>query len=248
MAENQLKIPKNLITNGLDSIDVLILNKLYDKTYGWEKRQSLSQQEKKELEDLSVNKWKREGASITTLHTEINKELKELGEKTEISRTEIERRIKILYEKGIILRHHAVIINPTKLFDHIFHVYLKIPISSPLRTAITRESFSWWEAISKIWETDKNETDRKGKVFDMVRMLGTIEGTGEYDVILLVYTNDIERFSELLKKLTDMNYIEKSMTQRIWGPTGMKFNPIKIPDFFEYKKAISKIKNFIKDM
>jgi len=245
MEEKRLIIPENLIQNDIDPIDILILNKLHDKTYGWDKIK-LTPEETNEFKELKSHGWKREGASITTLHVDINRLLQERGENIKFTRSDIEKRIAKLYEKKIIKRLHALITNPVPLFDDIFHVYLKIPISSELRK-LANEPLNWWKAVEKIWEIDKTQRDKNGKIFDTIRMLGIIEGTGEYDIILLIYTNDINQFSEFLKILTEMNYIEKSMTQRVWNAIEMQFDPIKIPDYFEYKESLKQLQDAIKN-
>jgi DNA-binding Lrp family transcriptional regulator len=221
----------------VDPLDLFILNKLHDLTYGWEKRKDLTPDERELLEKRRTKPWLREGASITTLDKVIKRELG-----LEISRSEVERRIEKLASRGILLSTHSIVIDPTKLFNHVAHIYLKIPISSPLR------SLTWWEAVEKIWEVDKKPEHEADVPTDIIRELGVIEGTGEYDVILFVYTNDMNEVSRLLKKLTTKGYIEKSMTQRIWTPTGIKFDPIKVPDYEAYVKTLTKLHSFLESI
>lgn len=221
------ELPKNMIRNGIDPLDLFIINKLHDRTYGWEKRKDLTPQEQMELEDRRRKPWLREGASITTLDRVIKKELG-----INISRSEVERRVERLAKDGIIISTHSIVIDPTKLFDHVANIYLKIPISG-------LKAIDWWEAIQRIWETDKKSEYPGEPPTDIIRQIGVIEGTGEYDLILLVYTNNMEDISRLLKKLTSKGYIEKSQTQRIWIPTGLYFDPIQIPSFEKYAEIVS---------
>jgi len=233
------ELPKSMIKNKIDPLDLYIINKLHDRLYGWEKRKDLTPEEKILLDERRRKPWLREGASITTLDKIIKRELG-----LNITRAEVERRIERLAHDGIILSTHSIVIDPSKLFDHIANIYLKIPVASPLKTA----GLGWWEAIDKIWEIDKKAEFPGDVPTDIIRQLGVIEGTGEYDLILFVYTNDMEEISRFLKKLADKGYIEKSMTQRIWIPTGIKFDPIKVPDFETYAKIVAKLSEVIESM
>jgi len=234
------ELPKNMIKYKIDPIDIFILNKLHDKTYGWEGRKDLTLEEKELLDEKERKQWLREGASITTLDKMIKKELN-----IDITRPEVERRIEKLARDGILLSLHSLVIDPSKLFDHIAHIYLKIPIYSPVRAP--GATLGWWESVKTIWAADK-ESKLGESPTDIIRLAGVVEGTGDYDLILLVYTNDMEEISRFLRKLTDAGLIEKSMTQRIWAPTGVKFDPIRIPEFETYSQTISKYAEVIESM
>jgi len=238
MISREPELPKSMVRNRIDTIDLFILNKLNDKTYGWKGREDLSPEEKQLLDEQEGQPWLREGASISTLDKVIRKEMG-----IDITRTEVERRIQRLAANGVLLGLHSVIVDPTKLFDHVAHIYLKIPISSPLRTA----ALGWWEALDKIWTMDKKPGH--GEIAtDIVRIAGVIEGTGEYDLILLVYTNDMENVSSFLHRLAREGYIAKSMTQRVWTPTGIKFDPVTMPEFEPYVEAISRYSKVLEHM
>jgi len=236
MAVSELpRFPKSILENELDPIDIYILNKLNDKTYGWERR-DLSSEERKFLDEYKMKPWKREGAAISTLADEMNKELG-----TDLTRRDVESRVERMASKGVVKFLHAIIIDPTKIYDHVFHTYIKFPIAHPLRAR------GWWD-IGEIWDIDKKEKDEEGRELDMIRLLGIIEGTGEYDAILMMYTNDLTQYSSMLRKLRDKGFIEKSMTQRIWPPTGLKFDPVKIPDYDYYLAAFNQHYKRINEM
>lgn len=223
-------LPKCFIKHRLDEIDIYILNKLHDKTYGWDRRkvESLSPDDMKFWEEYKAKPWKRQGASLSTLNEDIRHELK-----IDITRTEVEKRVERLVREGVITSLHSVVINPQSLYDHVFYAFWKIPLSQTIRP------YGWWD-ISNLWDVDKTEKDSKGKVLDIVRTLMVPEGTGQYDFISLVYTNDLGRHSTLLERLQSKGLLVSSTTQRVWEPTGMFFDPVKIPDYDSYIEAFER--------
>jgi hypothetical protein len=234
-SEEEVETSAILMELGVDPIDIFILQKLNNKTYGWEFKRDLSAEEMSLLEEYKRKPWLIEGASPTTLHNMINAELKGYVKK-DFTRAEVEKRIQTLAEKRILQRSHIICIDPSKLFDNVFLLFLKIPILSPFR----RVEIGWLNAVEKIWNADKEWKDKFGREFNLVRLIGVVEGTGEYDVVLLVFTNNMRKVSYFLEMLQREGYIEKSMTQRIWPPGGMNFNPIALPDFFSYARAVEK--------
>lgn len=225
-----MELSKNLIQSDVDPIDLFILNKLHDRMYGWNERNEKGELTTEEIEKFRNRKSSsREPASITTLDSMIKKELG-----INISRPQVEERIERLKAKNILISEHSIVVNPSKLFDHVAHVYLKLAISDPFKRSI-----DWWEAIKEIWTLDKTPGSENETATDIVRLIGIIEGTGEYDVVLLVFTNDMDNISRLLKKLSEKNYIQKSMTQRLWAPTGAMYDPVIVPDYYKYTSLLS---------
>ena len=221
-SENEGTLPKSFVKHGLDDIDIYIINKLHDKTYGWNRRKELTADQRKFLDECALKPWKREGASLSTLNSDI---AEELGIK--LSRGDVETRVELLVKKGIIISLHALVINPFTLYDHVLWIFWKIPLSQAMRP------YGWWD-IKKLWDIDKTEKDSSGKVLDLIRILMVPEGTGEYDFISLIYTNDLTKHSTLLERLHARGFLVASSTQRVWEPTGMFFDPIKIPDYDSY--------------
>jgi len=234
--EEETETSEVMLDHGIDPIDVFILHKLENKTYGWEFKRDLKPEETKLLEEYRRKPWLIEGASPTTLHKMINDELKDYLGGKQFSRPEIEKRIQVLADKGVLRRVHTISVDPSKLFDSLFLLFLKVPIFSPDR----RIEIGWLNAVEKIWKADKEWRDKFGQAFDLVRLIGVVEGTGEYDLGLLVFTNNMRKVSHFLERLQRHGYVEKSMTQRIWPPGGMEFDPIIIPDFFSYARAVDK--------
>jgi DNA-binding Lrp family transcriptional regulator len=216
-------LPKCFDRYGIDEIDLYILNKLNDRTYGWDKRKELTAEQQKFAKENKNKPWRREGASITTLNEDIEEEL---GIK--ISRGEVENRIETLVTKGVIKSLHSIIVDPTTLYDHVFFAFWKIPLAQSMKP------YGWWD-ISSLWELDKREQDSRGRPFDLMRILAVPEGTGLYDFISYVTSNSLFRYFSLLERLQTKGFLASSMTQRVWDPTGIFFDPVKIPDYEEYK-------------
>lgn len=202
MSELESELPKAMLTNEVDPLDVLILN------------------------ELSA------GKSKTTLAEELKKNYD-----IELSRTEVEKRIDLMVEKGVLTRIHTVITNPVKLFDHVFLNWWKLP----LRPLLRRDELTWDEATKRILEISR-------KYGNMIMMLFTPEGEGEYDLVAFVCTNDLQRYYKFLEELTREELLEKSKTQRVHSPSMVHFDPTILPSYEEYKETYAKYKKALEKM
>jgi len=200
--EELSKLPKVMLANEIDPLDVLILN------------------------ELSV------GKSRTTLAEELKKNYN-----IELSRTEVEKRINIMVQKGVLTRTHTIITNPIKLFDHVFLNWWKLP----LRPLLRRDELTWDEATKRILEISR-------KYGNMIMMIFTPEGEGEYDLVAFVCTNDLHKYYEFLEELTREELLEKSKTQRVHSPSMVFFDPVILPSYEECKKTYTKYKQALKKM
>jgi len=200
--EKIVELPKTLLANQVDPLDVLILN------------------------ELSA------GASRSTLADELNKKYE-----MKLTRTEVERRVDKMIRNGILLPNQTIIINPIKLFDHIFLNWLKLP----LRPLLRRDELTWSRATERILEISK-------KYGNMIMMLFTPEGEGEYDLVAFVCTNDLRKYYEFLEELTREELIEKSKTQRVHYPSMFYFNPVILPSYEEYKQVYTHYKKVLEQM
>lgn len=202
MNESIAELPKALLTNQIDPLDVLILN------------------------ELSA------GASRTTLADELNQKY---GMK--LTRTQVEKRINRMIEDKILLSHHTISINPIKLFDHVFLNWLKLP----LRPLLRRDELTWSRATEQILEISK-------KYGNMIMMLFTPEGEGEYDLVAFVCTNNLKEYYSFLEELTKEELIEKSKTQRVHYPAMFYFNPTILPSYDEYRKVHAHYRKVLEQM
>jgi len=197
-----MELPKAILRNRIDPLDVLILNKL------------------------------SAGASKTTLADEINKEYG-----MSLKRTEIEKRVERLTQNGVLLRLQTIVVDPTKLFDHVFLIWLKLP----LRPLLRRDELTWKRASQRILEINK-------KFGNTIMLLFTPEGEGEYDIVALVCTNDLTKHYLFLEQLTKEELIEKSKTQRVHYPALFYFDPVLLPSYEECKYAYAQFKETLEQM
>ena len=202
MNESIAELPKALLTNQIDPLDVLILN------------------------ELSA------GASRTTLADELNQKYA-----MKLTRTQVEKKINRMIKDKILLSHQTISINPIKLFDHIFLNWLKLP----LRPLLRRDELTWSRATEQILEISK-------KYGNMIMMLFTPEGEGEYDLVAFVCTNNLKEYYSFLEELTKEELIEKSKTQRVHYPAMFHFNPIILPSYDEYRKVYAYYRKVLEQM
>jgi DNA-binding Lrp family transcriptional regulator len=208
MTEETKEYSKAMMRNNVDPIDVLILNAL------------------------------SRGASPTTLEQRLAKEYD-----VPLKRTEIDKRINNLLKKKVLLKPEAnetistITVDPTKVFDHVFLNWLKLP----LRPLLRRDELTWRRASERILELD----EKWGR---HIMILFTPEGEGEYDLVALVCTNDLAKYYEFLEQLTRDELVEKSKTQRVFFPAKFYFNPVLLPSFEECKEAYKHCKERLEQM
>lgn len=197
----KMAIFKELIENGLDPLDLFILKKL------------------------------NEGGSVTTLHEQISEEFN-----IKISRNKVEDRINKLKEKGVIKPDEKtkeiknIRIDPSKLYNHIFLVFIKVHLPSMLGP---RAALTWREVFDKI---KKINDDSREKPF---KILFNVGGLGEYDFVGLAFVNDFKEWHKFKEKLVKEGFIEKFDTKYVEPPGGWFFEPISIPDYTEYQKSLT---------
>ena len=162
-------------------------------------------------------------ASPTTL----NRYLRNHGFK--FSRTQLTERLNRLKKNGVVLKTGTIIIDPTKLYDYVFLAFLKIHLPSII-AGYSRGSIDWRSAFEKIRQIDKEK---------IVRMLFTLEGTGDYDMLLVIYVNRLEDYYDFVSSLVKEGLVEKVDGKRVHYPAGVIFDPISLPSIDEYEKALS---------
>lgn len=172
------------------------------------------------------------GKSRTTLAEELKR-----NHNVELSRTEVEKRIDTMVQKGVLIRTHTIITNPVKLFDHVFLNWWKLP----LRPLLRRDELTWDEATRRILEISR----KYGNIF---MMIFTPEGEGEYDLVAFVCTNDLQKYYEFLEELTREELLEKSKTQRVHSPSMVFFDPLVLPSYEECKETYREYKQVLEEM
>jgi DNA-binding Lrp family transcriptional regulator len=156
-----------------------------------------------------------------------------------ISRATIRQRIANMENKKIILKKNTVIVDPSKLYTHIYLAFIKTNLLSPIAPAGIK---SWRDAFEEI----KRINNEYG---NPIRILFNIGGTGEYDFVAFIYMNDPNKyhdFKEALVKRTGI--IEKYDTKYVDTPELFFFDPISVPDYKEYEKWLRRSNVVIEKM
>lgn len=175
-----------------------------------------------------------------TLESNIPKEIsKKLG-KT-ISRPKVRERIETLEEKKVILKKRTLQVNPTKLYSNIYLGFIKTFLTRPppLAPPYTPTIKAWKEAFNAILKVNE-------KYDNPIRMLFNVGGTGDYDFIALIYTNNPEKYHEFKDALVkETGIIEKYDTKYVDVPELFHYDPILIPDHSEYEECIMRYHNIL---
>jgi hypothetical protein len=148
---------------------------------------------------------------------------------------EVDTRITKLKGKGtgenqVLISERTILIDPSKLYDHVNIVFIKVQLASFTGSPTT---YNWKEISSMIMNLNK-------EFGNPIKIQFAVRGAGEYDFIAIVYTNDYDKFHGLKEKLVEQGIIEKFDSKPIEPQTGFYFNPISIPNLKEYEDFIEK--------
>ena len=164
--------------------------------------------------------------------------------KVSVSRPKVRERIEILEEKKIILKSKTIEVNPTKLHSNIYLGFIKTFLSRPppLPPPYPADIKAWKEAFNAILTVNE-------EFGYPIRMLFNVGGTGDYDFIALIYTNNPEKYHEFKDTLVKRTgIIEKYDTKYVDVPELFYYDPILIPNYSEYKECLRKYSNIIGDL
>ncbi len=153
-----------------------------------------------------------------------------------LNREEVDARLTRMEESGVILRRKTALLDPTKLYDHVFLILLKLHLPSVVPG---KGTLSWDEAVDEIWTISQE----KGRP---IRILFTILGWGDYDIAALAYVNDLAGYYEFQKELAERGIIEKYDTKTLhhFG-IPYKFEPIMVPGHREASAYIRDLREII---
>jgi|Deesub1362A_J573_1020465.scaffolds.fasta_scaffold00214_26 DNA-binding Lrp family transcriptional regulator len=148
-----------------------------------------------------------------------------------ISKTTVGSKIREMKNRGIIKKVETAIVDPSKLYPYIYLAFIKTNLRSQLVPAAV---ITWRDAFEKIKEINK-------KFGYPIRMLFNVGGTGEYDFVAIIYTNDPRKYHEFKEELVrSTGIIEKYDTKYVDVPELFHFDPISVPDFRKYSEWIKR--------
>jgi DNA-binding Lrp family transcriptional regulator len=162
------------------------------------------------------------GSSTLDVHFE-----KDLGyPKGAFTRPYLTNRVEELKKQEIILKENTVIVNPIKFFDYLFLTFVKIHLPA------VRGYIDWAGAFEDVTKLNKD--------YGFLSMVFTVEGTGDYDLVLFIFTNDIDRYYEFVADLTRLGWVEKVDGKKVHPAkkAGFLYEPVLLPDLDEYKDSI----------
>lgn len=177
------------------------------------------------LDILILNKLK-EGGSPSTLFEAINDKLK-----TNYSRGEIQKRIDELKKNGILKEYGTAIVDISRLYNHILLTAIKFAF--PPLTRREAAVMSWSES----WKKVRDIMAKEFKELSLLMMF-TPEGEGEYDLYMLICTNNEDQYADFQNELLKEELIEKSKTQRVLSPHGFHFCPSVMPSYEEFEESV----------
>jgi DNA-binding Lrp family transcriptional regulator len=162
------------------------------------------------------------GTSTLDIHFE-----KDLGyPKGAFTRPYLTNRVEELKKQEIILKENAVIVNPIKFFDYIFLTFVKIHLPA------VRGTIDWAGAFEDVKKLNKD--------YGCLSMAFTVEGMGDYDLVLLIFTNDIDTYYDFVDDLTRCGWVEKVDGKKVHSAkrAGFFYEPVLLPNNDEYDESV----------
>jgi DNA-binding Lrp family transcriptional regulator len=166
-------------------------------------------------------------------------ELDGLSKKLGITSEDLEKRIRILQEKKILLKNKSAIVNTIKIWNNYLYVLIKAELKPPV-VGLDIEYPTGWSQMMKRLVKIQEEL----KV-DMIRAAHALHGIGGYDLLLVVCFNQADEFINFFEDLTREGWISRAET---FAPNEYKdiyiFDPVAVPDTETYDKEVTdKVKN-----
>lgn len=175
-----------------------------------------------------------EDAFIETIASRMSKRLN-------VSATEVKKRIRALVKAGII-RKIGAIIDPLKVWNYVYFVFVKADLSPPIIGLPLEYPSSWMDLVGYIRKLRK-ESDLARTA---VRQAFPLQGT-EWDLFLLVTTNERENLLKLCNQLVKSKFVEKIWSFSPVEGAGYIYEPITFPTKSDFERLfVDQIKKGVK--
>ncbi len=165
-------------------------------------------------------------------------EIKDFAKKLKTTTKEVEKKLKALRDKKILLKDKISIIDQIKIWDGYYIVLVKVHLVPPIISPGIEFPTGWKieRYIKKIKDTEK-----KMKI-NIVRHAYCLQGT-EWDILLITSAKSQEELVKFLDLLAKQGWIEK-----VWSFIPVEFggqwifDPVAIPSVKDFKETVRNIK------
>jgi DNA-binding Lrp family transcriptional regulator len=166
-------------------------------------------------------------------------ELSSLSQKLEISTEDLEKRIKKLREKKILLKNKSAIINTIKIWNNYLYVLIKAELKPPVVGLDIDYPTGWSDMMKRL---TKIQEDLK---VNLIRTAHALHGIGGYDLLIIVSFNQSDEFISFFESLTREGWIGKAET---FSPNEYQdlyiFDPVAVPEPEIYdKEVVNKVRD-----
>lgn len=148
--------------------------------------------------------------------------------KVPITRKAVVERIQSLENKGVILKRHTAVVDPIKLYNHIYMILIKV-------------RFPLEHTVSGFHETFFKLMDINRKHGNILRLLFSFSGAGDWDFVGMAYVNDHREYYDLIRDLASKGIVERTRSSEI-GVGGLYyFDPVSVPRYIDYTNLLIRI-------
>lgn len=164
-------------------------------------------------------------------------EIKDFSKRLKISSREIEKRIKVLKRKKILLEDKVSVIDPMKIWDGYYIVLVKAHLIPPIISEHVEFPTGW--RVERYLERFKKREKEMG--IEIIRQAYCLQGT-EWDILLVVSALSQSDFVEFFDKLAKEGWIDKA-----WSYTPVEFgenwifDPMAVPPVKVFRERVKKI-------
>lgn len=185
--------------------------------------------EKKDVELLNVISEEAEFS---------DEDIEKFAEKLDVSEKEVKKRIKNLEDKDILLKERISIVDPMKLWDGYYLVFIKVHLVPPIISEKVDFPTGW--DVGRYIERFREKEKDLGVT--IVRQAYCLQGT-EYDLGLIVSAPSQEDFARFSDKLCEEGWIEKIMSYiPVEFGDEWIFDPVEVPSVEMFEERVEKVK------
>ena len=165
-------------------------------------------------------------------------EIEEFSKKMKITKDEVLKRIKELEKKGIILKEKISLVDPIRIWDNYYIVFIKCCIAPPIVGPEIKFPTGW--RVETYLERLKDMEKKMN--MNLIRHAYCLQGT-EWDIMLIITAHSQEEYVAFMDEIAKQGWMSKGWS---FSPVELGnhwiFDPVAVPSVKDFEERVKNIK------